>query len=46
MGTVTSRFKNFKASPADYDEDTDDTYPVNLDKVFEDINPFGWFQVM
>lgn len=45
MGAVINRFRNFKASAAGYDPETDTYDHVNVDKVFEDINPFGWFQV-
>ena len=45
MGAVINRFKNFKAGAEDYDVDSDTYDRVDLDKVFEDISPFGWFQV-
>ena len=49
MGAVINRFKNFKAGSADYDEDDEETdvgaVRVDLDKVLDELNPFGWFQV-
>ena len=44
MGAVINRFKNFKAGSADYDEDVG-AVRVDLDKVLDELNPFGWFQV-
>ena len=49
MGAVIDRFKNFRAGAADYDEDDEDAgsvVRVDLDKVLDELNPFGWFQVM
>ena len=47
MGAVIDRFKNFRAGAADYDEDDEDagSVRVDLDKVLDELNPFGWFQV-
>ena len=48
MGALIDRFKNFRAGAADYDEDDEDAgsvVRVDLDKVLDELNPFGWFQV-
>ena len=49
MGAVIDRFKNFRAGSADYHEDDKDADSgaarVDLDKVLDELNPFGWFQV-
>ena len=50
MGAVIDRFKNFRAGSADYDEDDDNdadvgAIRVDMDKVLDELNPFGWFQV-
>ena len=48
MGAVIDRFKNFRAGAADYDEGDDEdagSVRVDLDKVLDELNPFGWFQV-
>ena len=50
MGAVIDRFKNFRAGSADYDEDDDNdadvgAVRVDMDKVLDELNPFGWFQV-
>ena len=49
MGAVIDRFRNFRAGAADFDEDDQDNagsgVRVDLDKVLDELNPFGWFQV-
>ena len=51
MRAVMNRFKNFRASSTDYERDDEDTNDggtvrrVDMDKVLDELNPFGWFQV-